>query len=57
MQVSLVLPTVQDNLGLGLTYAIFAGIGLVSLVTIYNIVPETRGKTLEEIEALWDKDE
>ncbi len=54
---SLVLPTVQDTLGLGTTYAVFAGIGVISLVTIYNIVPETRGKTLEEIEALWDKDE
>ncbi|KAK9824931.1 hypothetical protein WJX74_007979 [Apatococcus lobatus] len=55
--VSLVLPTVQDSLGLGTTYAVFAGIGIVSLITIYNIVPETRGKTLEEIEALWDKDQ
>ncbi len=54
MQVSLVLPSVQEAFGPGGTYLAFAGIGVVALATIFAIVPETKGKTLEEIEALFD---
>ena len=54
-QVSLVLPTLEDKAGLGATYLLFAGIGVVSLASIYATVPETKGKTLEEIEALWEE--
>lgn len=38
-QVSLVLPSLQDNLGPGATYLLFAGVGLVAVATIYTIVP------------------
>lgn len=51
--VSLVLPTVQNAYGPASTYFIFSLIGVAAVVTIYHIVPETKGKTLEEIEALW----
>lgn len=51
------LPSLQDSAGLGVTYFIFAGIGVVSVATIYATVPETKGKTLEEIEALWAEDD
>ena len=54
---SLVLPTLQDQAGLGTTYLIFAGVGVVALGSIYATVPETKGKTLEEIEAMWDGDD
>ena len=47
------LPTLEDKAGLGATYLIFAGIGVASVASIYATVPETKGKTLEEIEALW----
>ena len=57
MQVSLALPTLEDKAGLGATYLLFAGIGVVSLVSIYLTIPETKGKTLEEIEALWAADD
>jgi hypothetical protein len=33
---------------------LFAGVGVVALANIYLNVPETKGKTLEEIEAMWD---
>lgn len=57
MQVSLALPSLQDSLGPGYTYLLFAGVGVVALATIYSLVPETKGKTLEEIEDSWiDKD-
>ncbi|KAL6784490.1 hypothetical protein ACKKBF_B02020 [Auxenochlorella protothecoides x Auxenochlorella symbiontica] len=51
--VSLALPSVRESIGPSATYLVFAVVGVASLVTIYNIVPETKGKTLEEIEALW----
>ena len=52
---SLVLPSVQDSIGAGYTYLVFAGLSVVAVATIYNIVPETKGKTLEQIEAMWKK--
>lgn len=54
---SLALPTLQDKAGLGATYLLFAGIGVVSLASIYLTIPETKGKTLEEIEALWAEED
>lgn len=51
------LPSLQDKAGLGATYFIFAAVGVGSLASIYATVPETKGKTLEEIEALWGDDD
>lgn len=53
-QVSLVLPSVQDSFGPGATYLVFAGIAVVAVTTIWAIVPETKGKSLEEIERIFD---
>lgn len=44
---------VQDTFGLSSLYLAFAVIGLGALAVVYASVPETRGKTLEEIEAFW----
>ena len=53
LQVSLALPSVQGNLGPGYTYLIFAAVGVVAVAVIYTTVPETKGRTLEEIERSW----
>lgn len=53
--VSLVLPSLQEGLGMQATYAIFAAIGVGAVANIYVNVPETKGKSLEQIEALWRK--
>ena len=37
----------------GNTYLVFAVIGAIALLTIYLTVPETKGKTLEEIESMF----
>ena len=34
-------------------YLLFAGVGMSALRRIYLTVPETKGKTLEEIEAMF----
>jgi sugar porter (SP) family MFS transporter len=55
--VSLALPQLQSALGPSATYASFAAMGVVAVAVINAIVPETRGKTLEEIEQLWVGDD
>ena len=52
--VSLCLPSLQETLGPSGLYFAFAGVGVFALITIQAIVPETKGKSLEEIERLWD---
>ncbi len=53
MQISLALPTVQELWGPGQTYLAFCAIAIVAVATIYAIVPETKGKSLEQIEAMF----
>lgn len=57
LQVSLVLPSVQDGLGPGGAYALFGAISVAALASIYWTVPETKGKSLEEIEQMLDRGE
>lgn len=49
--VSLLLPALQAELGPAGTYWLFAALGVVAIGSIYTTLPETKGKTLEEIEA------
>ncbi|MCL8024531.1 sugar porter family MFS transporter [Nocardioides bruguierae] len=49
--VAFAFPQVVSALGIGPTFFIFAGIGVLSTLFIYFFVPETRGKTLEQFEA------
>ena len=51
--VGYLLPSLQNSFGMANIYLLFAGIGLLSLLSIYLTVPETKGKTLEEIEAMF----
>lgn len=51
--VSLALPTIQSALGAQATYAAFGVIALAALATIFAVVPETKGKSLEEIERMF----
>ena len=46
----LFFPTIMEAVGLTGTFFMFAGIGVVALIFIYTQVPETRGRTLEEID-------
>lgn len=37
----------------GFTYWLYGAMGVLAALFIWKIVPETKGKTLEEMEALW----
>ena len=51
--VSLVLPTVQSVLGAQNTYIAFGLIAITAVTVIFAFVPETKGKSLEEIEEMF----
>jgi MFS transporter, SP family, xylose:H+ symportor len=59
--VSLTFPMMNDNVWLtskfnhGFSYWIYGVMGVISAVFIWKMVPETKGKTLEEMEKLWKK--
>ena len=43
-------PSVVSGLGISSTFFLFAGLGVLALLFIYFFVPETRNKTLEDLE-------
>lgn len=59
--VSLTFPMLNDNEWLthefhhGFAYWIYAGMSALSAFFIWKMVPETKGRSLEEIEQLWNK--
>ena len=53
--VSLCIPTLQESLGQAGLYVLFAGIAVGALAVINATVPETKGKSLEEIERIWSE--
>ena len=61
--ISWTFPMMNDNLALtarfnhGFAYWIYGIMGILSALFIWKVVPETKGKTLEEIEKIWKKKE
>lgn len=59
--VSLTFPIMNDNKWLtarfhhGFSYWIYGAMGLLSALFVWKLVPETKGKTLEQIERFWIK--
>ena len=51
--VSFALPSIQEAAGPAATYAAFSVIAVASVAMIYALVPETKGRTLEEIEEMF----
>ena len=44
-----------DKFGHMFVYALYGIICIVAAVFVYKLVPETKGKTLEQMSALWRK--
>ena len=53
--VSLTFLSLLNTLGAANTFWLYGALCLVTLVFVYYCVPETKGKSLEEIEASWRK--
>lgn len=59
--VSFTFPMMNDNTSLtdqfhhGFAYWIYGVMALLSAIFVWKLVPETKGKTLEEIESVWVK--
>jgi SP family arabinose:H+ symporter-like MFS transporter len=51
----LVFPVLQEWSQVG-TFVLFAGLTLTFMTVLLSLLPETKGKTLEEIEAVWRQD-
>ncbi|WP_051299351.1 sugar porter family MFS transporter [Arthrobacter castelli] len=48
--VAFAFPPTVEALGIGSTFFIFAGVGVLAILFVYKMVPETRHKTLEQFE-------
>jgi major inositol transporter-like SP family MFS transporter len=48
--ISLVFPPMVESFGATLTFGLFVVINVCSILFVYKCVPETRGRTLEELE-------
>ncbi len=46
-------PMLKADVGMSVTYLIYAGCSLISFLFVMRVLPETKGKTLEQIEAYW----
>ena len=53
--VAITFITLLQRLGDTLTFWLYGLIGIASWFFAYFLVPETKGKSLEEIEALWKR--
>jgi SP family sugar:H+ symporter-like MFS transporter len=51
--ITLTFPILLTTIGLEWTYSIYAAWGLVSLIFVLTLIPETKGKELEDMDQLW----
>jgi SP family arabinose:H+ symporter-like MFS transporter len=51
--VSQTFPLLLESIGTAATFWMFAGISLITVIFCIKVVPETKGKSLEQIEQLW----
>jgi len=52
---SYTFPILTQNIGEGWTFMLYVAVTLVSAIFVWKLVPETKGKSLEEIELYWQK--
>ncbi|MBZ4191727.1 sugar porter family MFS transporter [Niabella beijingensis] len=49
-------PILLKQIGTAGTFWIFALFGIIAFITVYKLLPETKGKSLEQIESEWNND-
>jgi len=55
--VNFLTPKMLANIGAAGTFWVFASFCAIAFITVYKLLPETKGKTLEQIEAEWKRGE
>ncbi|MFD1670634.1 sugar porter family MFS transporter [Agrilactobacillus yilanensis] len=50
---TMTFPMLTDSIGEGLTFMIYVAVTLISAIFVWRFLPETQGKSLEEIELFW----
>lgn len=50
---SYTFPILTQNIGEGWTFMLYVVVTALSAIFVWKLVPETRGKSLEEIEVYW----
>lgn len=48
--------TLVKNFHYGFSYWIYGAMGILAALFVWKFVPETKGKTLEEMEHVWKKE-
>ncbi len=51
--VSQTFPMLKDSIGVGYTFWIYMIMAIIAFLFVWKMIPETKGKTLEEIEKTW----
>lgn len=54
LTISSTFPPLNELFG-GMTFSIYGAISLLAVFFIWKAVPETKGKTLEELEGIWER--
>ncbi|MEM1282931.1 MAG: sugar porter family MFS transporter [Chlamydiota bacterium] len=54
--VSMTFLTILHHLGPSITFLLYAGVGVLTVIFVYRFIPETKGKTLEEINSFWQEE-
>ncbi|WP_369054380.1 sugar porter family MFS transporter [Kineococcus terrestris] len=54
--VALAFPQLVDGIGISNTFFVFAGLGLLAIAFARTVVPETRGRSLEQLEGQFRRD-
>jgi SP family arabinose:H+ symporter-like MFS transporter len=50
-------PILLESIGTAVTFCLFALFCLIAFITVYKLLPETKGKSLEQIEKDWKEQE
>lgn len=53
--VSQTFPILKDGIGVGNTFLIYMVMAILAFIFVWRLLPETKGKTLEEIEKTWHR--
>lgn len=54
--VSMTFLSILHEFGPSVTFLLYAAVGVITVIFVWRFIPETKGKTLEEINSFWQED-